>query len=238
MGIAALLAHDAHSKKPMGDRFTPIKHRLSPRLSAELGAAKLKLGSPLFIRIFKESSELEVWLQQPDTRKFKRFKTYEICTWSGHLGPKLKAGDRQAPEGFYSVNPGRMNPQSQFHLSFDIGYPNAYDRHYHRTGSLLMVHGNCVSIGCFAMTDPRIEEIYTLADAALAGGQPFFQVHCFPFRLTPERLRQAARSTKEEPWLPFWNNLKEGYERFENTKMPPDVTVKNGRYTFSSAPSP
>ncbi|MEM8954699.1 MAG: murein L,D-transpeptidase family protein [Verrucomicrobiota bacterium] len=215
------------------DRFSPIKARLSPQLQKTLHSKNLALGQPIFIRIFKEESELELWIQSPNNPTFALFKTYPICSWSGTLGPKLKQGDRQAPEGFYFVNRGRMNPKSKYHLSFNLGYPNEYDRQHHRTGDFLMVHGNCVSIGCFAMTDPLIEEIYTIADAALTNGQPFFRVHCFPFRMTKDRLQKAADSEKEKQWLHFWQNLKEGHDFFETHQSPPNTTVQNRTYTFS-----
>ena len=124
-----------------------------------------------------------------------------------------------------------MNPQSSYHLSFNLGYPNAFDRAHGRTGSFLMVHGNRVSIGCFAMTDARIEEIYTLADAALRNGQPYFRVHCFPFRMTAKRLMNLTKH--EEKWRSFWQNLKEGYDHFEQTRLPPNVTVKDKHYHFT-----
>ncbi|WHI53155.1 L,D-transpeptidase family protein [Microbulbifer sp. MLAF003] len=136
---------------------------------SELTAQNLEYGAPIFIRIFKGSSTLELWMESNDGR-FKLFKEYEICAYSGDLGPKEQEGDLQSPEGFYFVNAGRLNPWSQFHLSFNLGYPNKYDRMQGRTGSALMVHGDCVSIGCYAMTDTNINEIYTLATEALKGG--------------------------------------------------------------------
>ncbi|MCA1789736.1 MAG: murein L,D-transpeptidase, partial [Thioalkalivibrio sp.] len=187
------------------------------------------LGAPIFIRIFKESRELEVWIENGE--RFELFRTYPICTYSGGLGPKLRTGDGKSPEGFYFVTPGRMNPSSQFHLSFNLGFPNAYDRAHGRTGSALMVHGNCVSIGCYAMTDARIEEIYALGDAALRAGQPFFRVHVFPFRMTPENMAPHNGSK----WADFWRNLKEGYDYFENTGRPPNVEAVNGRYVFGES---
>lgn len=211
---------------PTSARFRNARARRSPALQRDLAGRGLRLGAPIFMRIFKESSELEVWIEQGD--RFHLFRTYPICTYSGHLGPKLRTGDMQSPEGFYFVTPARMNPASTFHLSFDLGYPNDYDRHHGRTGSALMVHGDCVSIGCYAMTDARIEEIYTLADAALRGGQPFFRVHVFPFRMTPENMRRHADSR----WSSFWINLKEGYDFFERAHRPPDVEVRHGRYVF------
>jgi len=203
--------------------------RTAPKLKRELAKKDLTLGSPIFIRIFKESRELEVWVEQASTKTFKKFKTYPIAAMSGTLGPKTKEGDRQAPEGFYFVKRLQMKPDSRYHLAFNIGYPNLYDRAHNRTGSFIMVHGNRVSIGCFAMTDPGIDEIYTLCISALNQGQSFFRVHIFPFHMTPKRLAQESGS----PNITFWNNLKEGYDAFEKTHTPPNVTVKNKTYQFS-----
>jgi murein L,D-transpeptidase YafK len=186
------------------------------------------LSAPVFVRIFKDSKHLEVWVEREKEGRFKLFKTYEICTFSGSLGPKLTEGDLQSPEGFYFVTPERMNPASRFHLSFNLGYPNTYDRAHGRTGSALMVHGSCVSIGCYAMTDAGIEEIYALTDAALRAGQPFFRVHVFPFALTDERLREQRGFR----WREFWENLKEGYDYFEREGRPPNVRVRASRYVF------
>ena len=189
-------------------------------------AKGLRWGAPVFIRIFKEEKELELWVD--DGKVFKHFKTWPICKYSGKLGPKLKEGDQQAPEGFYFVPRSRMNPRSRFHLSFNLGYPNTYDRAHKRTGSALMVHGNCVSIGCYAMTNARIEEIYSLCDAALKGGQRFFRVHIFPFRMTEANMKRHAQSK----WIEEWYNLKQGYDWFEKSKRPPNVTVSARRYLF------
>jgi murein L,D-transpeptidase YafK len=153
-----------------------------------------------------------------------------VCYYSGDFGPKVRTGDNQSPEGFYFVQPRQLNPNSRFYLSFNLGYPNAYDRAHGRTGDALMVHGNCVSIGCYAMTDRSIEEIYALADAALRNGQAFFQVHVFPFRLTAEKLFRH----RESRWYTFWQNLKEGYDSFEETARPPNVSIKNKRYVFDA----
>jgi len=202
--------------------------RVGPNLTRNLEAVGLKFGDPVFIRIFKEERELEFWVQVPGRKSYKLFRTYRIAAMSGVLGPKLKEADRQAPEGFYFVSPANMNPNSRFHLSFNIGYPNEYDRAHARDGSFIMVHGNRVSIGCFAMTDKRIEQIYTLCDAALNKGQPFFRVHVFPFRMTADRMAKA----KGNEWQNFWQNLKVGYDLFERTKVPPNVTVKDKRYLF------
>lgn len=205
---------------------------MSENMSGRVDAPKAslyELGDPIFVRIFKIESLLEVWFEHEGT--FKLLKTYPICYFSGKLGPKLKEGDRQAPEGFYYVNQARMNPNSRLHKSFNLGYPNAYDRAHGRTGSYLMVHGNCVSIGCYAMTDPVIDEIYTMAQAALDAGQPYFRVHSFPFRLTPEALAVHG----EHSWYDFWVNLKEGYDWFETARRPPDVDVVAKRYVFEAS---
>ena len=185
-----------------------------------------KVGDPLFIRIFKEESLLEVWIRPRD--EYRHLKDYKICAYSGYLGPKEKEGDRQSPEGFYKVKKQQLNPHSKFHLSFNLGYPNAYDRVHNRTGSFLMVHGNCVSVGCYAMTDDKIEEIYALVEGALQKGQKYVQVHAYPFRMTEENM--ALFSDSE--WYDFWMNLKEGYDYFEAEKLPPFVKVEHKQYTI------
>ena len=209
------------------DRAAAAIQRVTPSLTAELNTQQLTLGDAVYIRIFKAEAELEVWLADA-SGTFQLFKTFPICRFSGDLGPKLKEGDHQSPEGFYFVKPNQMNPQSQFHLSFNLGFPNAYDRHHGRTGSFLMVHGSCVSVGCYAMTDPIIEEIYTLMHAAFAAGQPYIRVHAFPFRMSDENMQQHQTNR----WHPFWQNLKEGHDWFETHGTPPNTEVVNGRYVF------
>ena len=145
-------------------------------------------------------------------------------------GPKLRQGDGQSPEGFYFVTPARLNSYSKFHLSFNLGYPNAYDRAHGRTGDFLMVHGDCVSIGCYAMTDVGIEEIYTLVQSALGGGQHFIRVHSFPFPMTDENM-QAYKSHKDAA---FWQNIKQGWDWFETHRRPPNVKVEDRRYLFNT----
>jgi murein L,D-transpeptidase YafK len=227
--LLALLAADSDSATvPSSARSERAIARVRPALELALHAKGLGYGEPIFIRIFKESSELELWVQAED--RFALFRTYKVCYYSGDLGPKLRIGDNQSPEGFDFVRPRQLNPNSRFYLSFNLGYPNAYDRAHGRTGDALMVHGSCVSIGCYAMTDRSIEEIYALAAAALRNGQTFFQVHVFPFRLTAEKLFRH----KESRWYGFWQNLKEGYDLFENTGRPPKVSVKNKRYVFEA----
>lgn len=208
-------------------RSRSVRERKTPSLVRDFSKVNLTLGSPIFIRIFKESKELELWVARGE--RYVLFKTYPIACMSGVLGPKIREGDNQAPEGFYYVLPSRMKPDSQFHLSFNIGYPNSYDLAHHRTGSALMVHGSWVSKGCFAMTDRCIEEIYTIADYAFNAGQPFFRVHIFPFRMTEDNMRRHAAS----PHIQFWRNLQGGYDFFEITRRPPDVDVRNQKYVFA-----
>ena len=183
-------------------------------------------GKPVHIRIFKEENLLEVWIK--GNEKFELFKIYEICNWSGSLGPKLKEGDGQSPEGFYIVNKELLKPDSRYHRAFNIGFPNEFDRQNGRTGSFIMVHGDCVSIGCYAMTDPFIEEIYYLVDQALNNSQSEFSVHIFPFKMTYENLNK----NKEHKWYEFWLNLKEGYDLFEKEHIPPSWKAVDKKYVF------
>lgn len=196
-----------------------------------LAAHGVALGAQVFIRIFKREFELELWMKRDG--RFHRFAVYPICRWSGGLGPKLAEGDWQAPEGFYTVDARALNPDSRWHRSFNLGFPNAFDRAQRRTGSYLMVHGGCGSIGCYAMTDAVIDEIWHVVTAALKQGQPRFHVHIFPFRMTEENLarRSGAR------WVTFWRDLKSGYDAFEATRLPPRITVCDGRYAVSPAPA-
>jgi len=202
--------------------------RVKPRLEEDLREKGLRWGDPVFVRVFKEERMLELWVCHRESRKFHLFKSYPVAAQSGVEGPKLAEGDGQVPEGFYSVGKKNMKPDSQFHLAFNIGYPNAFDQHLGRTGGLIMVHGGQASIGCLAMTDGGIEEIYSLCDAALAGGQPFFRVHVFPFQMTDRRIGLA----NGHRWAGFWQNLRQGHDWFDRHRVPPNVTVKAGAYAF------
>ncbi len=193
----------------------------------------MDLRSPILIRIFKEEATLEVWKLQKATGRYAFLKDYEICAWSGVLGPKIKEGDRQAPEGFYTIRPAQMNPDSNYYLAFNMGYPNEFDRSLGRTGSELMVHGACSSRGCYSMTDENIQEIYTLGRLAFQGGQREFQVEAFPFRMTPENMAKH----RNDPNMPFWLMIKEGYDHFEALGQPPKVDVCDHRYIFNSVPA-
>ncbi|MEL6421896.1 MAG: murein L,D-transpeptidase family protein [Pseudomonadota bacterium] len=196
-----------------------------PEAAQRLASKGMSTKDPIFIRIFKKEAELEIWKQKDDGR-FHHFKTYPICNFSGKLGPKLKQGDRQSPEGFYSVGKGQLNPKSKFHLAFNLGFPNRFDRAHGYTGAHLMVHGDCTSAGCYAMTDAVIEEIYALARDALDGGQARFHVHAFPFRMTDENFATHRRSK----WASFWVQLKRGYDDFEISHQVPTVDICARRY--------
>jgi len=202
---------------------------LSSEMMALLEQKGMPKDSPMLVRIFKEESELEVW-KQDTTGQYALLKTYPICRWSGELGPKIKQGDRQAPEGFYSIAPGQMNPNSAWYLSFNIGFPNAYDRANDRTGAFLMVHGDCSSAGCYAMTDEQMGEIYALGREAFLGGQKAFQIQAYPFRMTA--LNMARH--RNNPAMPFWRMLKEGNDHFEATRHEPKVSVCEKRYVFDA----
>ena len=224
------------SELPKTPRSLKAEARYTKPLDKALRAKGLALGNPIFLRITKTQSKrnkqgkLQAFIENAEG-EFVSFKTWDICNYSGELGPKLKEGDGQSPEGFYFVKPGQMNPYSSYHLSFNLGYPNAFDRAHKRTGNYLMVHGDCVSIGCYAMTDEGIEEIYTLMGAALNGGQPFVRVHVFPFPMTAENIT----AHKDNANIDFWKNLKTGWEWFERGNRPPNVNVAQKRYIFSGA---
>ncbi len=224
----AIAQLQAQVQVPSSKRATAAVKKHSERLTKEFASKSLSLGSPIFMRIIKDKSDLELWVQKGDN--FKLFKTYKICYYSGEPGPKKQLGDGQSPEGFYYVRAGQMNPWSNFHLSFNMGYPNIYDRAHGYTGNYLMVHGDCVSIGCYAMTDEVIEEIWTIMNKAFNGGQPFFRIHSFPFHMTSSNLAKH----KSSPHYAFWKNLKTGYDLFETNKTPPNVEVVNKEYVFDA----
>ncbi len=198
-------------------------------LSAAMDRLDMDPTSPIFIRLYKESSEFEVWKQKRNG-DYALLKTYPICKWSGALGPKVKEGDRQAPEGVYTVTPAQMNPASHYYLSFNIGYPNAYDRSLGRTGSNLMVHGACSSAGCYSMTDQDAGEIFALARDSFRGGQTSFQIQALPFRMTADNLARHH----DDPNMPFWRTLKVASDEFDLTLRPPKVDVCDKQYVFNA----
>jgi murein L,D-transpeptidase YafK len=226
-GLVGCIAEGAGVASPT---FGPKHLQPVPAATVALIAQKgMDTNSPILLRIFKEESELEIWKQARDG-KYALLKTYPICKWSGELGPKIKEGDRQAPEGFYAITPELMNPRSSYYLSFNLGYPNEFDRAHGRTGAHLMVHGDCSSRGCYAMTDDQIMEIYALSRDSFDGGQLAFQVQAFPFRMTAKNM---ARHRKN-PHMAFWRMLKEGSDHFELTKQQPKIDVCEKRYVFNA----
>ncbi|HOV05470.1 MAG TPA: murein L,D-transpeptidase family protein [Kaistiaceae bacterium] len=212
------------------DSYAPKHLRpISPETQARMDKMGMRKFDPIIVRIFKKESDLEIWKQTKEG-KFALLKTYKICAWSGELGPKVKEGDRQAPEGFYVITPAQMNPNSNYYLSFNLGFPNTFDRAHGRTGKFLMVHGACSSAGCYSMNDEQIQDIYSVARDAFDGGQRDFQVHAFPFRMTPDNLA----AFRGNPNMAFWKNLKEGYDHFEVTRQIPKINVCDRRYVFNA----
>jgi len=204
-----------------------------PKLIQAMVEKDMDLNSPILVRLFKQEAELEIWKQDRSGR-FALLKTYPICRWSGDLGPKVREGDRQAPEGFYAISPAQMNPQSAYYLSFNTGYPNAFDKALGRTGSQLMVHGDCSSRGCYAMTDEQIAEIYSLGRESFFGGQKSFQLQAYPFKMTPINMAKH----RSNPNMPFWKMIKEGYDHFEVTKQEPKVDFCEKKYVFDAIKAP
>ena len=203
---------------------------VTPATVALMEQGNMERAAPILVRVFKEESRLDVW-KQDRSGLYKPLKSYAICRYSGTLGPKKYEGDHQAPEGFYQVGRGQMNPHSREYLAFNVGYPNAFDRAWGRTGDSLMVHGGCRSVGCYAMTNEQVDEIYGLAYEAFAGGQRDIQLQAFPFRLTDANL--ARHET--DPNIEFWRMLKQGSDLFDATGLPPQVSVCDKRYVFSAS---
>jgi murein L,D-transpeptidase YafK len=227
--VIAALGVAGCTESSVGD-FAPqhANRQLPAKILAEMSKKGMSRTSPVMARIFKEEGKLEIWKQKSNGR-YDIIASYDICKWSGKLGPKYTEGDRQAPEGFYTVRPAQMKPNSSYHLAFNIGYPNAYDRANGRTGSNLMVHGACSSSGCYSMTDPQIEEIYAFGRDAFKGGQTEFQIQAFPFRMTAANMARY----RSDPNYEFWKMLKVGYDNFEVTKVPPKVDVCEKHYVFN-----
>ncbi len=225
--VAAVLIATAPAQAEIGTSAKALAPIPSATLSL-MAARDTAPGAPILMRSFKKEGELEVWKRASNGR-YVLLKMFPICRWSGQLGPKQKQGDRMTPEGFYSITTRQLNPNSAYHLSFDLGFPNAYDRAHGATGSYLMVHGICSSMGCYAMTSSQISEIYALAREAFLGGQGAFQFQAYPFRMTARNMARA----RQERHIDFWRQLKEGYDRFEATGGEPNVGVAGGRYVFA-----
>jgi murein L,D-transpeptidase YafK len=240
--LSAMLAGALTPVQCFGEDGNQLPEKATKELPAQLLSLlrqkRMPTRSPIILRIFKEEAELEVW-KQDITGHFELLKIYPICRWSGDLGPKMHEGDRQTPEGFYTITPKLMNPNSNFYLAINTGFPNAFDKANNRDGTFLMIHGNCASSGCYAMTDEQIGEIYSLARDSLRGGRPSFQVQAYPFRLTPANLARH----RTNPHMAFWRMLKIGNDHFEATHLEPKVDVCDRRYVFDaqqprSSPNP
>jgi murein L,D-transpeptidase YafK len=224
--VAALLVAGCNGSI---EDIAPKANQQLPQKLVDLMKSKgMSTASPIMVRLFKEEGQLEVWKQKGDGG-YGLIASYPICKWSGQLGPKFTEGDRQAPEGFYEIRPSQMNPRSKYYLSFNIGFPNAYDRAHNRTGANLMVHGACSSSGCYSMNDAQVAQIYAFARDAFRGGQEAFQIQAFPFRMTAANMARY----RNDPNYEFWKMLKEGYDQFEIAHLPPKVDVCEGRYVFN-----
>src|SRR3981081_3388612 len=232
LAAGALLAGCNRNKTSLATNAKP-NQPVPPKLLAAMVEKDMDLQSPMLVRLFKQEAELEVWKQDRSGR-FALLKTYPICRWSGDLGPKVREGDRQAPEGFYSISPAQMNPQSAYYLSFNTGYPNAYDKALGHTGSQLMVHGDCSSRGCYAMTDEQIAEIYSLGRESFFGGQKAFQFQAYPFRMTPMNMAKH----RNNPNMSFWTMIKAGYDTFAVTRQEPKVDFCEKKYVFDAVKAP
>jgi murein L,D-transpeptidase YafK len=202
---------------------------ISGAMLAKMEALDTSPSSPTVIRTYKKEAELEIW-KMKSNGEYALLKTYPMCRWSGQLGPKKREGDMQVPEGFYSIAPGQMNPNSHYYLAFNVGYPNAYDRAYGRTGGNVMVHGVCSSAGCFSMTDEQVADIYAIARDSFAGGQREIQLQSYPFHMTAENMAKF----RLDPNIDFWKNLKDGSDHFEVTKNEPSVLVCGKHYVFDA----
>ena len=241
--VAPAVAPAANADAPNGQQAARLPEATlqpAPDDAFQATPPKFGMGDPVFVRIFKQEGQLELWLKK--SGRFHLYKTFPVCKWSGRLGPKVKEADYQSPEGFYSVSSRQLNPHSNYYRAFNVGYPNAFDKQNGRTGGLVMVHGACKSVGCFAMTDRGIEEIYGFVEAALRAGQRDIPVHIFPFRMTDANI---ARETgggwlafvggpSYAQWSGFWRNLKEGYDLFEQTGEPPTAFACGDHYEFGA----
>ena len=220
------------TKPPTSERLLGVKGMRLSGVRNEMLVQNLEIGQPAFIRVFKEEQILETWIKDKETERFAPYKKYKICKFSGNLGPKLREGHKQAPEGFYEIGADQLNPWSEYHLSINLGFPNEYDSAHKRTGSNLMIHGGCKSVGCYAITDKAMEEVYLLTEAAIANGHNV-PVHIFPFKMTPQKMAKHSGSG----WLFYWENLKQGYDLFELTKLPPRPRHQDYKYVFKTPDS-
>jgi len=206
-------------------------------LKKEITKKGIDAGSfEIYIRAFKHNEILEIWLKSKSAKEYVLFKAYEICSSSGVLGPKRKQGDGQVPEGFYNVSV--FNPYSNYHLSLGVSYPNASDKIIGKgnLGGDIMIHGNCVTIGCIPLTDNIIKEVYVLAVEAKNSGQQTIPIHIFPCKMDKKGMDFLINEYEgKNNLISFWKNLKVVYDYFENNKKIPKINVdKEGKYLISS----
>lgn len=218
------------SGPPSTPRSRAIVEAAASRLEPELGKLGLKCGDPVVLRLFKEEGELEVWMKPSSAPHYTLFKVHRVAASAGRPGPKLREGDGQAPEGFYGVSAEGLRPGTRHYLGLDFGYPNSLDRQLGRTGGEMMIHAGSTAAGAYSLSPEGMEEVYALADAALRAGAGTVGVHLFPFRLTDKRMDQVVEERSR--WADEWINLKEGYDFFENVRLPPVLGIEAGRYAF------
>lgn len=224
--LAAFLFFNISTELPDSKLAKNVREAVWPKLQKELKQKGFKSNSPIYIRIFKEADLFEVWVKSGS--QYHLFKTYDICYFSGGLGTKTQSGDGKSPEGFYTIEPKQLNPASTYYLAINIGYPNKLEAMKGYTGDAIMIHGHCASIGCYAMTDPRIEEIYTLVYKAFQTGQQKINLDIYPFRLDNTHLSIY----KNSPYMPFWKTMKPGYDLFEKNHIPAVAGIKAEEYSF------
>lgn len=225
--LVSVLLISPKKELPDSGRAKTARESVWPKLQAELKSKGLNPKSPIYIRLFKDIDSFEIWVKSGG--KYRLFKTYTICTYSGGLGTKMVEGDNKSPEGFYTIGPKQLNPVSNYHLAMNVGYPNKLERLKGYTGNAVMIHGNCMSAGCYAMTDGGIDEIYTVVYKALEAGQQTVQVDIFPFRMDGEHMKKYASNAS----ISFWRSIKPGYDLFERNHVPAVVGVRGREYAFN-----
>jgi murein L,D-transpeptidase YafK len=218
------------TESALGARRSPYGKAVAAKaieLSKAFEEKGLKLGSPVFIRVYKQTSEMELWIEKGS--RYVLFKTYGICRWSGGLGPKYYEGDRQSPEGLYRITSADLIVNARWDRAMNINYPNSFDVMNGRSGSGILIHGKCGSIGCFAIQDRNVEEVYAAVREALKGGQAYIPVLSLPFRfasLAPSK--QDTRQMSE-----FWSDLRRADLLFARDRLPPAAWICDGRYYFA-----
>ena len=224
--LISLVMINLKTDLPDSKRARDVRANIWPKLQKELNDKGYKANQPIYLRIFKDQDQLEVWVRYGTA--YRLFKTYEICYFSGGLGTKTRSGDGKSREGFYTIEPKQLNPVSKYHLAINVGYPNKVEQLKGYSGDAVMIHGYCASIGCYAMTDARIEEIYTLVYKAFEGGQQKINLDIFPFHMDKAHMDFYSH----QPYLSFWKTLKPGYDLFEKNHIPPDALIKGKDYSF------